>query len=68
MKILTDSQKAILLYLQRAQEPLTVREISDGYNAPPTSVRTALKALERYGAVEQRGVAFTGATTWAAKP
>ena len=66
MKILTDRQKAILRYLALDPDmPSTVHEIAQALHRPDSSIRGALKTLERHGCVEQRGVAFTGGTTWA---
>lgn len=65
MKILTDNQKAVLRYLERHDIPLTISEIAADFNAPVSSVRSIVKALERHGAVERRGVSLSGGRTWA---
>lgn len=67
MKTLTDRQRAIHRYLLRDPNmPLTVAEIAADLHLSPGTVRAALKTLERHSCVEQRGVAFTGGTTWTA--
>jgi len=67
MKILTDRQRAIRRYLTLEPDmPCTVREIAEALHRPESSIRAALKVLERHGCVEKRGVALTGGATWAA--
>jgi DNA-binding IclR family transcriptional regulator len=64
VKILTARQKAVLRYIERCEVPPTVSEIAAGFNAPVSSVRSIVTALERHGCIERRGVAFSGGVTW----
>ena len=65
MRTLTDRQRAVRRYLSLDPDmPLTVREIAQALHRPESTIRTDLKALERNGDVEQRGVALTGGRTW----
>lgn len=64
MKILNEKQQAVLRYIERSTTPMTVREIAEDFNAPVSSVRSIVAALDRHGCIERRGVAFSGGTTW----
>jgi len=64
MKILTANQKSVLAVLKYSAMPLTVREIADSRSMSDSSVRSALAALDRHGAVERCGVSMYGGATW----
>jgi len=64
MKILTANQKAVLAVLRNSSMPLTVREIADSRAMSDSSVRSALTALDRAGAVGRCGVSMQGGATW----
>ncbi len=64
MKIFTARQQSVLRYIERAETPCTVREVAEAYHAPESSVRAAMRTLERHGCIERRGVALSGGATW----
>jgi len=59
-----DRLLALIAAMQRAEAPQTVTELAEITGITPSSVYTAMKALERTGRAEKKGVALNGGQTW----
>lgn len=60
-----DRITALTEAMQRAVVPQTVSELAETTGLTPSTAYAAIKAMQRTGRAEKKGVAFNGGQTWA---
>lgn len=61
---MADRKIAVVAAMARAEVPQTVTELAETTGLAPSTTYAVMRALERQGTAEKRGVALNGGQTW----
>lgn len=61
---MADRKIVVVAAMARAEVPQTVTELAEATGLAPSTTYAVMRALEREGEAEKRGVALNGGQTW----